>query len=141
MSRKLPHAFMGLAILSFFITGIFLFINAADESVGATTDVNLDLQNISETLDSDYKTFETDIQDQTSNVSIFEVKEQEFLDKRTLGEAALGREDTQATAVSFFTNIQGKLKIHTIIVGLLISIIAITVLQLFWRTILGDSRW
>lgn len=140
MAKHIGDLGLGAAFLAVIITSFILFFNAADNSLGVTTTVASGLQNLNST-EGDFQNYETSFFQQVDNTSVLELQENILLDKRGTAEAGLTREENENTITNFISIAKTQVNLHPIIATFLLSLITITGGVLFFRSILGDSRF
>lgn len=140
MAKKIGDLAIGVLVLTFLLGTFIAFFISADSSIGINTNVSSKLSETN-TTETHYNTYLSNYYDQVDNTTTFETPENIYLDKRGTSEAGLTREENEETLTSFMSIIGTNLKLDPRIVALILGFITITSITLFFRSLLGDSRW
>jgi len=142
MVLKIGHILLSLTILSFLITGISLFINEADNTIGVSSGIVVEQFSDLEVELNNMNILETDFIDKVDSDSQMYVEEDEGSDLEDRGTDATGLTGLVSKNIlsSFLNSIKEKIPGGNYIITYLISFLAILISILTLRAIFGDSK-
>lgn len=130
--RKIGHLLIGSIVLLFFIGMYANFFISADKIHGLSNSIGADLDGVSNQTFDEYTTIETQLEDDTYNISTFTVRENQFIDTRGTAQDFTISKDTTSSNKSFLVNVMNLLK-RPVILSFLISLLVAVGIILFFR--------
>ena len=140
MARKIGDFLIGIIILAFVVSGLSLFMNAADSTLGVSTGVASGLTEIDD-VTGDASGIETSFTGLTDSVSDFSTEEDQLIDDSGKPSGGLLNLLSKNILTQLNSVLSEKLDIDPIISGLGLALLAVTGSILLLRSILGETKW
>lgn len=133
--KKIGDVIIGGIFLLFFLGMYSAFFISADDIHGLTDSIGSDLEGINNQSFEEYTAIETQLEDDTYNLSTFTIRENQFIDTRGTSQDFIMGKDMTNTNKNFLVNVSNIIKQPVIIGFLIFLVITVTIILFlgFWK--------